>query len=483
MLAADSYAEWAQAAILYDEKNNYDQWKKHSRSSRYDYVAIQRRLDSLRELRRQNDAHGLLFALNEGLHGNLGGIGSSALYEKARFGTKQLIVDYIDEVVSALEYLADPRVSQIKADEKLEFFDRAAHCFGRSALVLSGAGALFYFHLGVVKALWEQGLLPQVISGASGGALVAALVGTHTEDELVSIFDPAYIDLEVERESRLFKYFSLISQQQIPTDQVVAVIERLIPDLTFEEAQKRTGIHINIPVAPAEIHQKSRLLNATTSPNVLVREAVLASCAVPALYPAVTLAAKNSDGEKKPYLPSRRWIDGSIAEDLPLKRLARLYGVNHSIVSQTNALVLPFVNSRKDKQTFADILQEVSVKTAKEWTLALARISQKPLNKDSTLRKLVGSVMSVVSQTYTGDINILPSTRVYNPLRLMSRRTKEEALALIKDGERSTWPKIEMIRLQTRISRTLDAILQKQGVRILKLAREHSGDSAGERGR
>ena len=34
---------------------------------------------------------------------------------------------------------------------------------------------------------------------------------------------------------------------------------------------------------------------------------------------------------------------------------------------------------------------------------------------------------------------------------------------LIESGERSTWPKLEMIRLQTRISRKLDAILATYG--------------------
>ena len=39
------------------------------------------------------------------------------------------------------------------------------------------------------------------------------------------------------------------------------------------------------------MQQRSRLLNATTSPNALIREAVLASCAIPGMFPAVTLAA------------------------------------------------------------------------------------------------------------------------------------------------------------------------------------------------
>lgn len=463
MASAETYAEWASAAIQYDKKHKNDRWKNEAESSLYDYQSIQSRLEALRELRGKRDAHGLLFALNEGIHGNLGGMGSSALYDRAKFGTKQLIDDYIEEVVSALEFLGNRRVKKVRLAEKVQFFDRAAHCFGRSALVMSGAGQLLYFHLGVVKALWEQGILPRVISGSSGGSIVAALVGTRSDHELASIFDPEYLAMEAEREVGLMRILSLTSKRRIPIEDVIAAISRLVPDLTFQEAQEKTGIHINIPVAPAGVHQKSRLLNATTSPNVMVREAVLASCAVPGVYPSVTLVAKNVHGEKQPYLPSRRWIDGSIVEDVPLKRLARLYGVNHSIVSQTNPIVLPFVNENKEKQTLWDILQHAGIKTAKEWTLAMGRIARKPLDEQSAFNRMVSSYMSVVSQTYTGDINILPPKRLHNPMRLLSHRTKEETLQMIRDGERTTWPKIEQIRLQTRISRTLDDIRQKYG--------------------
>jgi hypothetical protein len=40
------------------------------------------------------------------------------------------------------------------------------------------------YHLGVVKTLNEQGLLPRVICGSSVGALIASLVCVHTDEEL-----------------------------------------------------------------------------------------------------------------------------------------------------------------------------------------------------------------------------------------------------------------------------------------------------------
>ena len=44
--------------------------------------------------------------------------------------------------------------------------------------------------------------------------------------------------------------------------------------------------------------------------------------------PSGHVMAKNQHGERQPYLPTRKWVDGSIADDLPAKRLQRLYSTN-----------------------------------------------------------------------------------------------------------------------------------------------------------
>ena len=44
-----------------------------------------------------------------------------------------------------------------------------------TGLVLSGGGARGFAHLGVLEALNEAGIFPEVISGASAGALAGVL--------------------------------------------------------------------------------------------------------------------------------------------------------------------------------------------------------------------------------------------------------------------------------------------------------------------
>ena len=57
--------------------------------------------------------------------------------------------------------------------------------------------------------------------------------------------------------------------------------------------------------------------------------------------------------------------------------------------------------------------------------------------------------------------NILPDRVLFNPLKLLAHRSVEEVVNLIAMGERATWPKIEMIRVQTKIGHTLDEIVQR----------------------
>ena len=68
---------------------------------------------------------------------------------------------------------------------------------------------------------------------------------------------------------------------------------------------------------------------------------------------------------------------------------------------------------------------------------------------------------AVATQDYTADINIIPRKRFYDPRKLLAVLSPEEVNQLILDGERATWPRIEMIRNCTRISQTLDRILTR----------------------
>lgn len=466
MSDAHTYEEWKAAALADDERTGAAQWRRIDESRRYDYKVIRRRLQEVRQVKASGDPHQVLYYLNEGIHGNMGGMGSAKLYKKAKFGTKDLVTTYIGELAGALEMVAEVDDNTISLPERLEFFRRASHCFGRTALMLSGGGALGPFHIGVIKALLEQGLLPNVMSGSSAGSLMAATVGTRTDEELRTIFDPRVLanTFEEVAESNLEL---LRGNRRIGVDHLRAFVERQIPDLTFQEAFEISGRRINITVSPRELHQQSRLLNAVTSPNVCIREAVLASCSIPGIFPPVTLAAKNRFGQRQPYVASRQWVDGSLTDDLPAKRLGRLYGVNHFITSQTNPLAIWALRDTQLQDNLFTRLWEINQNAGREVLKATYPLAMELTKNVYPLNLATRMVYSLATQDYTADINILPRRRIWDPRKLLSILSEDEVRFLISEGEAATWPRIEMIRNCTRISRTLDAILDRIEARSL----------------
>jgi len=451
---AQSYEEWQEAAEAHDAYHGLDRWRQKDATKQYDYVSIRIRLDRLQSLRARHDVRGVLYALNEGIHGNMGGMGKAGLYGHALAGTKHLIEDYINAIVDALWLIADDESADLSEAEKMDFFRRASHCFGQSAFMMSGSGSLLFFHVGVLRALAQADLIPSILSGSSGGAIIGSVVSTHTQEELETIMDPEYFLQRIPTPSN--------KNAIAPVADLEDSIARFVPDLTFEQAYAKTGRAMNVSIAPAETHQTSRLLNAITSPNVLMRSAAMASAAVPGVFPPVTLQALDDRGERQNYLPSRKWVDGSVSDDLPAKRLARLYGVNHYVVSQTNPHVIPFVSDGHRKQNALGLLTEAGRRSTREWFNAVTMIADRADKNSGWVTQGTSLLRSVINQDYVGDINILPDYKVLNPMKLLTFPGEQQMRKLIASGERCAWPKLEMIRLQTLISRTMDEIFTQR---------------------
>lgn len=454
-----TYDAWRAAGLEHDRLSGAEDWKADDRSASYDYELIRLRLAEIRNARERHDVNRLVFHLHEGLHGNLGNIANPALYNVSKVGTKHLIDNYLSEVDSALTYLCNGDFIEFGFREKLDFFKTTGGAYGRSALMLSGGAALGLFHMGVLKALQEQKLIPWIISGSSAGSIMAAVVGSHTDEELVEILKPENLYLNA------FKYvgFSGIFKGKPVLDgsHLEACLEENIPDMTFDEAFRKTGRAINVTVSPYDRHQDSRLLNARTSPNVLIRKAVLASCAVPAVFPPVTLWAKNVNGEKIPYIPTRKWVDGSIKDDLPIRRLQRLYGVNHSIVSQTNPHVVPFLSRASDQRGVMHQVRRVAYANLSLNANFVLEFVQNGIKWSNDLGLIVDKAQSIVAQKYNGDINIIPPRRPANVFRIFSNPNVDDVREFIETGERATWPRIDLIRNTTRISRTFHDCVEK----------------------
>jgi len=137
----------------------------------------------------ERDVFNLMFRLRGGLSRDQFGIQHSGLFTRALGGTKRIIERYHEAVASALNFICDTWDSEVPTDAKLAFFNETRHSYGRTALLLSGGGYLGYYHMGVVKALWSQVMLPRVISGSSAGSIMTAIVGTRTDEQLTQLIN------------------------------------------------------------------------------------------------------------------------------------------------------------------------------------------------------------------------------------------------------------------------------------------------------
>ena len=442
----------------HDELSGAEEWKQKDPCRDYDYRLIRKRVQRMQLAQSQEDTIGLMSILHEGLHGNLGNIASPVLRTQCKIGTKHLIEQFINQVVTALDVIFNADENHVDFYEKLHFFEETSHAFGRSCLMLSGGAGLGFFHAGVVKSLNQQKVLPTVISGASAGSIIAAMLATRTHDELLESLDPDFIH---ETFQGWRSWQGLNKKGLFDPRALENALIRLFDVTTFEEAFQRTGRHVTITVSPSDLHQHSRLLNAKTSPNALIMQAVRASCAVPIIFSPVQLRAKNAKGDIIPYIPNRRFADGSLMADLPFRRLARLYGVNHSIVSQTNPLAVPFLSTdRKDPTNFSSMMwRHVGDLAKRNGIFAFDVLEQLVPGKGSKLA--IHKCRSIIDQQYVGDINILPHNHLRNIGKILANPTKEGISNLVQQGERATWSQLDAIERNTKISETLRSCLKQ----------------------
>lgn len=296
---AETYEEWEEASYQLDEVIGTDLWRQNATSKHYDYRLIYERLQAFIEAREDEDILTLVNLLRSGLVRNLGNITAPRLFNRAYAGTKLLIEDYITQVALAVEYVTTLPTTQSHetgwtSQAKLDLLHDTRQALGRSTLVLQGGAIFGLCHLGVVKALHLRGLLPRIITGTATGALVAALVGIHTEDELLQFLNGDGIDL-----SAFTRYESngktaedekgLISNDRTGSLQTllrrvqrfvregyfldINILEECVRanvgDLTFEEAYARTRRVLNITVATSGRGGVPNLLNYITAPNVV----------------------------------------------------------------------------------------------------------------------------------------------------------------------------------------------------------------------
>ena len=161
-------------------------------------------------------------------------------------------------------------------------------------LALSGGAARGLAHLGVVKALYENGIYPGIISGTSSGAIAGAfLADGYSPDELCDMF----------LEKKIFEFVTISWRKQglMKAAGLRDLIRSHLRAKTFEELKIPLYITAtNLNTGNVEYFNKGGLLDV-----------IMASSSVPVIFTPVTIN-------------NQLYSDGGILDNFPIKPIKGL---------------------------------------------------------------------------------------------------------------------------------------------------------------
>jgi NTE family protein len=171
-------------------------------------------------------------------------------------------------------------------------------------IALSGGGIKGLCHAGVLKALEEHGITPNILSGVSAGAVVAVLYADgYSPDEIAKLFE----DISFRRMTKI----------QIPDggffriDAFHRFLAKNLRAKTFEE------LKIPLRVVATDLDKGRSIVFSTGK----LLDPIIASCSVPVLF-----SPKMIDGV--------RYVDGGVFKNFPVSTIReecdKVIGINAS---------------------------------------------------------------------------------------------------------------------------------------------------------
>ena len=176
----------------------------------------------------------------------------------------------------------------------------------KTAFVLGGGGNLGAVQVGMLAAVLEQGVTPDLLVGCSVGALHAAVLAAQPRLAEARRLEDIWLRLDGEDllPSGHLSPLRLLARRRPSLDTgegLRRLIDRCNALATFEEA----SVPFEVVATSADTGRERWFARGS------VRDALLASCALPAVFPPVEI-----DGE--------RYIDGGVVNNVPISRALAL---------------------------------------------------------------------------------------------------------------------------------------------------------------
>lgn len=159
----------------------------------------------------------------------------------------------------------------------------------KTGLVLSGGGTRGFAHLGVMAALFDKGIKPDVISGTSAGAIAGAFIAAGKNPHEI---------LETFKKGSFFNFTKL----QIPRDGLMKLDG--LKEIIQKEIEAKKIEELNIPFYVAISNLNTGTVEYRNSG--LLGETVLASSSIPILFAPVKM-----DGNL--------FTDGGLLDNVPVE--------------------------------------------------------------------------------------------------------------------------------------------------------------------
>lgn len=174
----------------------------------------------------------------------------------------------------------------------------------KTGLALSGGGAKGFAHIGAIKALEENGIYPDVISGTSAGAVVGAMYAAGISPEYM-------MELFLKHEVKDFLGFTISAKGFLKYDGFVKFLKNALPVKTIEEL--KIPLHVI-----ASDFDKGEFVDFTEG-DIVPR--VMASCTLPVVFQPLKINGT-------------RYVDGGLFKNFPVSPIRplceKVIGVNVS---------------------------------------------------------------------------------------------------------------------------------------------------------
>ena len=187
----------------------------------------------------------------------------------------------------------------------------------KTGLVLSGGGTRGFAHLGVIAALFEMGIKPDVISGTSAGAIAGAFIAAGK--------DPVEIK-DILKGGSFFKY----SKLQLPKNGLMKLDG--LKELFHNEISAKNLEELGIPlfVTVSNLNTGDVEYRNTGS----LDETVLASSSIPILFDPVSINGN-------------LFVDGGLLDNIPIE----------PIKNDCEQIIVSNISPIKPKETIKNLIE------------------------------------------------------------------------------------------------------------------------------